>query len=133
MTFPQQPLLLWKAGVREHASRRMLMYFIPITIISTPLGQMVGDRVSTDLVEAIGGVLVTFVAVFEMYQKRELFAKWIRGCFQSKKKEAAATKKPLDESAKSSSGRWETDNSSNELIPDTATCLELYDIGKKVG
>lgn len=76
--FSAQPLLIYKAEIREHASRRMLMYFIPITILSTPLGQITGDQVSTDLVEAVGGVLVTFVAVFEMHQKRALFAAWLR-------------------------------------------------------
>jgi hypothetical protein len=66
--------MLYKADIREYASKRMLRYFIPITIIATPLGQITGDRVSTDIVEAVGGVLVTFVAVFEIYNKRNFFA-----------------------------------------------------------
>lgn len=66
--------MLYKAEIREYASKRMLRYFIPITIIATPLGQITGDRVSTDIVVAVGGVLVTFVAVFEIYQKRDFFA-----------------------------------------------------------
>jgi len=120
-----QPLLLWKAEIREHASRRMLMYFIPITIISTPLGQAVGDRVPTSLVEVIGGVLVTFVAVFEMYQKRELFAKWIFGCFRGSKKanKSLATKKIE---------RWEMDTLSTDSFTNGTAYLELYHIGKKV-
>jgi hypothetical protein len=123
---PSQPLLLWKAEIREHASRRMLMYFIPITIISTPLGQAVGDRVSTSLVEVIGGVLVTFVAVFEMYQKRELFANWIFGCFRGSKK---AYKKSL---ATKKFERGEMDSLSTESFTDGTAYLELYHIGKKV-
>jgi len=35
-----QPLLLYKSGVREHASRQMMFYFIPITLVSTPLVQI---------------------------------------------------------------------------------------------
>ena len=62
----------------------MLWYFIPVTIVATPLGQMVGDRISTDMVEAVGGILVSFVAVFEVYQKRELFSNWFCGCFKKK-------------------------------------------------
>jgi hypothetical protein len=62
----------------------MLRYFIPITIISTPLGQITGDRVSTDIVEAVGGVLVTFVAIFEIYQKRDFFASWLCRYFSKK-------------------------------------------------
>lgn len=78
--------------MRENASWKMLRYFIPITIISTPLGQITGDRISTDLVEAIGGCLVTFVAVFEMYQKRANFLKLIRkygGCRQQDQTDSA--------------------------------------------
>ena len=89
--FSAQPLLLYKAEIREHASRKMLLYFIPVTIISTPLGSILGDRVSTDLVEAIGGVLVTFVAVFEMYQKRELFVHWFCRCLLKKAEKAVET------------------------------------------
>ena len=81
--FSAQPLMLYKAEVRTYASRRMLLYFVPITIIATPLGQITGDRVFTYLVEAIGGFLVTFVAILEMYQKRKLFAAWFRGCFKN--------------------------------------------------
>lgn len=66
----------------EHASGRMLRYFVPITIIATPLGQLLGDQISTDMVEAVGGILVSFVAVFEVYQKRQLFASWF--CFSCK-------------------------------------------------
>ncbi len=62
----------------------MLWYFIPVTIVATPLGQMVGDRISTDMVEAVGGILVSFVAVFEFYQKRSLFFNWFCGCFKKK-------------------------------------------------
>lgn len=72
----------------------MLRYFIPITIISTPIGQITGSRVATELVEAIGGCLVTFVAIFEMYQKRDLFAKFfLKYCCgkASKPKEMQAT------------------------------------------
>ena len=74
--FSAQPLLLYTAQLRQHASRQMLCYFIPITIISTPIGQALGDNISTDIVVAVGGVLVTFVACFEIYQKKELFRKW---------------------------------------------------------
>ena len=74
--FSAQPLLLKKAEIRKHASWKILRYFIPVTILSTPLGQITGESISTELVETIAGVLVTFVAVFEIYQKRKLFAKY---------------------------------------------------------
>jgi len=65
-----QPLLLYKAQVLEHSSKLMLLYFIPVTILSTPLGQFVGDRLSTDVVELAGGFLIAFVALFELYSNR---------------------------------------------------------------
>ena len=78
-------MLLYTSNIRKHATARMLMYFIPITIIATPLGQITGDHVSTDLVQAIGGVLVTFAAVFELYQKRAVFAQMFCACFAKNK------------------------------------------------
>jgi len=101
-----QPLLLYSVGIKTHASRKMLFYFIPMTLISTPLGQITGDHVSTELVEAIGGGLVTFVAVFEMYQKRALFAGWLSSSFPSNKKNK-------EEKAKDQST---SDNIKNESI-----------------
>ena len=55
--FSAQPLLLKKAEFKKYASWNVLRYFIPITIVSTPLGQITGDIVSTDMI----GFLVTFV------------------------------------------------------------------------
>jgi hypothetical protein len=127
-------MLLYKAEVREHASRRMLFYFIPTTIIFTPLGQIIGDRVSTDRVEAIGGVLVTVVAIFELYQKRALFASWFCGFFFKKQDLQEGANRP-------SKGMGETERSETspgELIDEDSTRMggkmfsALYDIQKKV-
>jgi len=57
---------LHKANVKEHASRKILKYFIPITIISTPLGQMVGNYAPTTTVQGIGGILILFVSIFHL-------------------------------------------------------------------
>ena len=123
--FAFQPLLLYKAEIRKFASRRMLYYFIPITIISTPLGQITGDRVSTELVEMIGGILVTFVAVFEVYQKRERFAAWFCGWLKKKDSDVI----PRCDSRERTE-RWELGSS------DDSSCAkpfsELYDLEDKV-
>lgn len=71
-----QPLLVYKTKLWKYASKKMLLYFIPVTILSTPIGQYVSSLISTDIVEMIGGILVCFVAAFELYQKRVLFWKW---------------------------------------------------------
>ena len=65
----------------KYSHRRVLLLFVPITLISTPLGQLVADEVPTQLVQAIAGVLVTFVAFWELYCKR----KWFMGCCVRKK------------------------------------------------
>lgn len=49
----------------------MLFYFIPVTILSTPLGQFLGDKLSTKVVALSGGLLITCVAVFELYRNRD--------------------------------------------------------------
>lgn len=69
--FTVQPILLKKAKVIRHGSREALQYFIPATIIFTPLGQITGQKVSTDIIKAGSGVLVTLITVFEIYLNRK--------------------------------------------------------------
>jgi serine/threonine protein kinase len=57
----------------------MLLYFIPVTVITTPLGQLTAEHVSIDSVEVTAGVLVTLLAVFELYKKQELFKELYTG------------------------------------------------------
>jgi len=68
-----QPILLYKANVRKHASRKMLLYFVPITIVSTPLGQLTSDHVPTNIIQSVGGILVSLIAIREIYMKRFSF------------------------------------------------------------
>jgi hypothetical protein len=72
-----QPLIFYEADMWNHASSRMLRYFIPITIAATPLGQLLGETISTEVIEAVAGVLVSSLALFEVYHKREQFATWL--------------------------------------------------------
>ena len=85
--FSVQPLLLYKTRIRQFASRKMLLYFIPLIIVSTPLGQFISSRVSTDVIEIVGSILVTFIAILELYEKRKSFAAWLRCEFRGNKKE----------------------------------------------
>eukprot|EP00934_Nitzschia_sp_Nitz4_P008217 Nitzschia sp. Nitz4//scaffold21_size171442//109059//110243//NITZ4_002175-RA/size171442-augustus-gene-0.187-mRNA-1//1//CDS//3329542453//8207//frame0 len=80
--FFAQPFLLRLAEVRKYASRKMLLYFIPFTILSTPLGQITGARIPTEMIEAVGGFLVLFVAIVELTQKRHLYMKHLRKLWQ---------------------------------------------------
>jgi len=80
--FSMQPLLLFKANVIKYAHRRILLLFVPITLISTPLGQLVSAYVPTKVVQAVAGVLVTLVAMREIYMKRNWFKSF---CIREKK------------------------------------------------
>ena len=76
-----------KAQVWKNAHRRVLLLFVPITLISTPLGQLVSDGVPTSIVQAVAGVLVTFVACWELYSKRKWFLSFLSLCQKNKSKE----------------------------------------------
>jgi hypothetical protein len=142
--------MLYKAEIREYASRRMLRYFIPITIIATPLGQITGDRVPTDIVEAVGGVLVTFVAVFEIYQKRDFFASFLCRKFNNhvEKKSDAQITIETDGSGQGSEGdhmeknpdaqiTMETDGLEHGSEGDDSICVDqfasLFDLDATIG
>ena len=84
--FSVQPLLLYKTRIRQFALKKMLLYFIPVTIIFTPLGQFTSNRVSTDVIEVVGGILVTFIATLEVYKQRKSFTAWLRCKFSACKK-----------------------------------------------
>ncbi|KAL7478516.1 hypothetical protein ACHAWX_000120, partial [Stephanocyclus meneghinianus] len=76
-----QPLLLRNAQVVKNAFRPILLLFVPITLVSTPVGQLVSVYVPTRIVQAVAGVLVTLVAVWELYSKRN----WFRACWRKAK------------------------------------------------
>lgn len=80
--FISMPLLIKKAEVKKYGSWKVLQYFIPVTIVSTPLGLFLGQCVSTIMVKRFAGFPIMFVAVVEIYQNREQFVKKIRKyCF----------------------------------------------------
>ena len=71
--FSMQPVVLWTAKVWIDANFAVLWLFVPITLISTPLGQMIGYLIPTNIVQAVAGILVILVACWELYSKRSLF------------------------------------------------------------
>jgi len=73
----------YKANVIKHSHRRILLLFVPITLVSTPLGQLVSAYVPTKVVQAVAGVLVTLVGSREIYTKREWFGSF---CVSEKNK-----------------------------------------------
>jgi len=67
-----QPIALSKANIKDHASREVLRYFIPVTIISTPIGQIVSNHTPTATVQGVGGILILFVSIFQLVKNRHL-------------------------------------------------------------
>jgi len=72
--FAAQPLLLNNANPRRHAMRSLMQLFIPVTIISTPLGQIVGYYADVRWLQFSAGVLVLGVSTFEIHRNRALIA-----------------------------------------------------------
>ena len=66
------PFLMYEAKIREHATRALLLPFIPVTIISTPLGNFASESANVDTVRMVAGIVVSVVAVWELYRNRTL-------------------------------------------------------------
>ena len=54
----------------------MLIYFIPVTIIFTPIGQITSNYISTEMIQSVCGILLCFIFVFEVNQKRSNILSW---------------------------------------------------------
>lgn len=67
-----QPLLVNNANPRKYAKRSLMQLFIPVTVISTPIGQLVGDYVDAKWIQLSAGVLVLGMSTFEIYRNRML-------------------------------------------------------------
>lgn len=104
--FSMQPLVLYKAKVWKNAHRRVLLLFVPITLVSTPLGQLVSDGVPTNIVQVVAGVLVTFVACWELYSKRSWFLS-LGPCNRRKDEKGGETETGADDSAQNTAERGE--------------------------
>ena len=118
-----QPLLLYKANIVENAYRRILLLFVPTTLITTPLGQLLSDSVPTAIVQAVAGALVTFVACFELYKKR----KWFMSVCQRESRNhdgvgametSAAEEADVEEEEKSASGEDKFVEDCGEPVPE---------------
>ncbi|CAK0843771.1 unnamed protein product [Prorocentrum cordatum] len=77
--FAAQPLLLRQANIRKHGSRNLLKLFVPVTVLSTPLGQWLGIYVDEKAVQTAGGVVICLFAAFEVFRNRRLLLEALRG------------------------------------------------------
>jgi len=68
--FSVQPFLLHETSVRKYAHRRILLLFVPTTLIFTPVGQYVGGIAPIPLMKLIAGVVVLMVAAIETHSRR---------------------------------------------------------------
>jgi hypothetical protein len=84
----------------------VLYLFVPITLVSTPIGQLVSEDVPTNIVQAVAGVLVTFVACWEMYSKRNWFLSLLSPC-DKKTKDEGGGQTGADDSADHTAERGE--------------------------
>jgi uncharacterized membrane protein YfcA len=56
--------------VVKYSHRRILLLFVPITLVLTPVGQYVGGIAPIPLMKTIAGVVVLFVAFIETHTRR---------------------------------------------------------------
>jgi len=73
-----QPMLLKNAKPRRYATPSLMRLFVPVTVASTPLGQLASDYVDAKWLQLISGALVLGVGTFEMYRNRALIAAAVR-------------------------------------------------------
>lgn len=113
--FSMQPVIVYKAKVWIDANFRVLWLFVPITLVSTPLGQMVSYRVPTDIVQAVAGVLVVFVACWEIYGKRG----WLLGFCKKSTSETKGGNTDVKEVCKAETRQSSTNVTSDNNVQDT--------------
>lgn len=66
-----QPIVLYQAG-RKNLRLELLLAFIPVEFIGTPLGQMVQDITPTPILKLTVGILTIFVACFQIFNIYQL-------------------------------------------------------------
>lgn len=56
------PLLLYQSRVviREHHNKKLLTFFLPSTILGTPLGNFLQEHIPSDIVRLVVGIAITF-------------------------------------------------------------------------
>ncbi len=62
---------MWETSVLKYSHRRILMLFVPITLVLTPIGQYVGGIAPIPLMKMVAGVVVMMVAFIETYTRRQ--------------------------------------------------------------
>ncbi|KAL3816430.1 hypothetical protein ACHAXA_007366 [Cyclostephanos tholiformis] len=77
--FSVQPFLLWETSVVKYAHRRILLLFVPVTLLLTPIGQYVGTIAPIPLMKTIAGAVVLFVAFIETHTRRHALLRRCRG------------------------------------------------------
>ena len=79
-----QPLILPKANIKTHGTRALLKLFIPITILSTPLGQLAAEYTDKVLIQTVGGFIVLGMAIFEIHRNWDLVVSTVCGAKEDK-------------------------------------------------
>lgn len=87
--FSVQPFLLFETSVRKYAHRRILLLFVPTTLIFTPVGQYVGGIAPIPIMKLIAGVVVLVVAAIETHSRRKQIQTIL--CKKKTKKNNAST------------------------------------------
>ena len=62
-----QPIVLWKVGLKKNLRFEMMLTFIPMQFIGTPLGQFLQDYTPSEILKIIVGVVTLGVAFWQIF------------------------------------------------------------------
>lgn len=110
-----QPLLLRNSNIIRNANRQLLWLFVPATIVSTPIGNMVADAADTSILQIVGGTLVMIIGLRELIKGRNQLQQLFCGDYSIKPAEIFMKER-------------ETLSSTDSGVSDVSHTLELADI-----
>ena len=62
-----QPIVLWRVGLKKNLRLEMMLTFIPMQFIGTPLGQFLQDYTPSEILKIIVGVVTLGVAFWQIF------------------------------------------------------------------
>jgi len=62
------PILLWKSrdDIKMYTNKKLLLAFIPATIIGTPIGNFLQDKIRSEIILIMVGVMITLFCCFQL-------------------------------------------------------------------
>eukprot|EP00116_Pleurobrachia_bachei_P006236 sb/3466498/ len=62
-----QPLVLWRAGLKQNLRLDMMITMVPMQLLATPIGQVLQDYTPAEILKIVVGVITISVAVWQIW------------------------------------------------------------------